>query len=174
MGQNCLTQHTLKLIFYSHIQSHVQYGLLVWGNKCSSKSKTMIQNQLNKCITLIKKGKKSNANTNCVFLKLDQLIKLENFKLGYKLKNNELPCRLSKILSHDKNKKSLTKQHHYNTRNKDQLNIPKHSSLSYHNSFLVSCIRDFTTLPSSVTLTQGYHSFVRKHKNILLTNTRQQ
>ena len=29
MGQNCLTLHALKLIFYSHIQSHVQYGLLV-------------------------------------------------------------------------------------------------------------------------------------------------
>ena len=121
-----------------------------------------------------KKGKKFNVNTNCVFLNLDQLIKLENYKLGYKLKHNELPSRLNKILSHDKNKKSLTKQHQYNTHNKDQLNIPKHSSLSYHNSFLISCIRDFATLPSSVILTQGYRSFVYKCKNILLTNTRQQ
>ena len=150
MGQNCLTQHAFKLIYYSHIQSHVQYGLLMWGNECSSKFKKAIQNQLNKCIKLIKKGRKFNANTNCDLLKLDQLIKLENFKLGYKLKSNELPCRISKILSHDKNKKSLTKQHRYNTRNKEQLNIPKHHSLSYHNSFLVSCIRDFATLPSSV------------------------
>ena len=29
MGQNYLTQHTLKLIYCSHIQSHLQYGLLV-------------------------------------------------------------------------------------------------------------------------------------------------
>ena len=89
---------------------------------------------------MIQTGKKFNANTNCDLLKLDQLIKLENFKLGYKLKSNELPCRISEILSHDKNKKSLTKQHRYNMRNKEQLNIPKHNSLSYHNSFLVSGI----------------------------------
>ena len=174
MGQNCLTQHALKLIFYSHIQSHVQYGLLVWGNECSSKSKKAIQNQRTKCITLIKKGRKLNTNTNCKFLKLDQLIKLENFKLGYKLKNNELRNRISKILSHDKNKKSLTKQHRYNTRNKEQLNIPKHTSVSYHNSFLVSCIRDFATLPLSVTSTRGHQSFIHKCKNILLTSMRQQ
>ena len=174
MGQNCLTKHALKLIFYSHIQSHVQYGLCVWGNECSSKSQKLIQNQLNKCTTLIKKGKKSNVNTNCTFLNLDQPIKLENFKLGFKLTHNELPSRLNKILSHDKNKKSLTKQHQYNTRNKDQLNIPKHSSLSYHKSFLTSCIRDFATLPSSVLSTQGYHSFAHKCKNLLLTNVKQQ
>ena len=73
-----------------------------------------------------------------------------------------------------KNKKSLTKQHQYNTRNKDQINIPKHSSLSYHKSFLTSCIRDFATLPSSVLSTQGYHSFAHKCKNLLLTNVKQQ
>ena len=174
MGQNCLTKHALKLIFYSHIQSHVQYGLRVWGNECSSKYKKLIQNQLNKCITLVKKGKKSNINTICTFLSLEQLIKLENFKLGYKLTHNELPTRLNKILSHDKNKKPLTKQHRYNTRNKEQLNIPKHSSLSYHKSFLISCIRDFATLPPSVLSTQGYYPFVHKWQNVLLTNVRQQ
>ena len=173
MGQNCLTKHALKLIFYAHIRSHVQYGLRVWGNECSSKSKKLIQNQLNKCITLVKKGKESNANTNGTFLNLDQLIKLENFKLGFKLMHNELPNRLIKILRHDKNKKSLTKQHQYNTRNKDQLNIPKHSSLSYHKSFLTSCIRDFATLPSSVLSSQEYHSFVHKCKNLLLTSVEQ-
>ena len=37
-----------------------------------------------------KKGKESNVNTNCTFLYLDQLIKLENFKLGFKLTHNEI------------------------------------------------------------------------------------
>ena len=171
MGQNFLTLHGLKLIYYSHVQSHVQYRLLVWGNECSSKFKKAIQNQLNKCITLVKKAKDSVLKQHCNFLNLEQLIKLENFKLGHKLKNNELPCRISNIISHDKNKKSLTKQHQYNTCNKNQLNIPKHSSLAYHKSFLVSCIRDFATLPSSVTTTQRYHSFVHKCKTILLTGT---
>ena len=173
MGQNCLTQHALKLIFYSHIQSHVEYRLLVWGNESSSKSKKAIQNQIDKCTTLVKKGKQINSKIHCDFLNLEQQIKLENFKRGFKIKNNELPRRISQMISHDKNKKCLTKQHHYNTNNKEQLNIPKHSSMAYHNSFLVSCIRDFSTLSSSVTSIHGYHSFVNKCKTILLTSMRQ-
>ena len=171
MGQNCMTRHALKLIYYSHIQSHIQYGLLVWGNECLPKNKKTIQNQLNKCIRLVKRGKIFNSKTKCNFLTLNQLIKLENWKLGYKLKNNELPCRISKIISHDKNKIALNKKHHYNTRNKNLLNIPKHSSVSYHKSFLVSCIRDFASLPSSVTTIQKFKPFVHKCKTILLTNT---
>ena len=96
-------------------------------------------------------------------------MKLENFKLGFKIKNNELPCSISHMVSHDKNKKCLNKKHNYNTRNKKQLNIPKHSSMAYHNSFLVSSIRDFSTLPLSVSSLSSYHLFERNCKTVLLT-----
>ena len=59
-----LGQNFLKVIYYAHIQSHVQYGLLVWGNQCAAKLKKSIQNQINKCISLVKKGKKAKTKTS--------------------------------------------------------------------------------------------------------------
>ena len=51
-------------------------------------------------------------------LKVDEIIRLEQLKLGYKLKNNLLPESLTSQLSTDPDKKSLTKKHGYTTRSK--------------------------------------------------------
>ena len=113
LGQNCLTHHALKLIYYAHIQIHVQYGLFVWGNQCAAKFGKSIQTQINKCITLVKKRETAQIKTPTLvkFLNFNQLVKLENFKLGFKIRNNKLPCRISCMVSHDKNKKCLNKKH---------------------------------------------------------------
>ena len=133
-------------------------------NECSSKYRKAIQKQIQKCIALVKKDKylKSNSIPNNDFLSFEQLVKLENFKLGYKIKNKELPSKIIYMVSHDKNKRRLTKQHKYNTRNKTHLSIPKHSTMTYHKSFLVSSIRDFSTLPLSVSSTPSFQPFVHK------------
>ena len=89
MGQNYLTQHALKLIYHAHVQSHAQYGLLIWGNQSNARIRNNIQKQLNRSIAIVNKGKYPMANTN--FLNLSNLLKLENYKLGYKLINKMLP-----------------------------------------------------------------------------------
>ena len=38
LGQNYLMKHALKMIYHAHVQSHVQYGLLIWGNQCNAKT----------------------------------------------------------------------------------------------------------------------------------------
>ena len=82
MGQNYLTQHALKLIYHAHVQSHAQYSLLIWGNQSNATVKNNIQKQLNRSIAIVNKGKYPSTKTN--FLDLSNLIKLENYKLGYK------------------------------------------------------------------------------------------
>ena len=57
-------------------------------------------------------------------LKVDEIIRLEQLKLGYKLKNNLLPESLTSQLSTDPDRKCLTKKHGYATRTKGVLNIP--------------------------------------------------
>ena len=140
MGQNYLMKHALKLIYHAHVQSHIQYGLLIWGNQCNAKAKQSIQNQMNRSIAIVNKGKNSSVKPRTDFLDLQNLIKLENYKLGYKLMNKMLPDKLAADISLDKNNKPLNKKHGYNTRNKKQLNIPKHETSSYHNSFLCASI----------------------------------
>ena len=167
MGQNYLTKHALKLIYHAHVQSHVQYGLLIWGNQCNAKAKQSIQNQMDRSIAIVNKGKNSSAKLRTDFLNLLNLIKLENYKLGYKLVNKMLPDKLSDEISLDKNNKPLNKKHGYNTRNKKQLNIPKHETSSFHNSFLCASIRDFSTLPHSIASCTSIHTFVAQCKQHL-------
>ena len=167
MSQNYLTQHALKLIYHAHVQSHVQYGLLIWGNQCNAKVRHNIQKQLNRSIATVNKGKCPLTKSKTDFLDLSDLIKLENYKLGYKLINKMLPEKLSADISADKNNKPLNKQHKYNTRNKKQLNIPKHESSSYHNSFLCASIRDYSTLPHSITSCTSLHTFMAQCKRHL-------
>ena len=141
MDQNYLTKHALRLIYYAHIQSHIQYGLLIWGNQCNAKARHAIQKQMYLSTTIINKGNcSSNKQKINKFLELPDLIKLENYKLRYRLLNKMLPDKLSLDITHDKNNNPLTKKHAYNTRNKKQLNIPKHATSSYHNSFLCASI----------------------------------
>ena len=165
MGQNYLTQHALKLIYHAHVQSHAQYGLLIWGNQSNARLRNNIQKQLDRSIDIVNKGKYPLAKTN--FLDLSNLIKLENYKLGYKLINDMLPEKLSADMSVDKNNNPLHKQHKYDTRNKNQLNIPKHDSSSYHNSFLCASIRDYSTLPHSITSSASLHTFMVRCKRYL-------
>ena len=167
MGQNYLTQHALKLIYHAHVQSHAQYGLLIWGNQCSAIARNKIQKQLNRSIAIINKGKCPSNRIKDSFLNLSTLIKLENFKLGYKLINKMLPEKLTADISADKNNKSLNKQHKYDTRNKKQLNIPKHDSSSYHNSFLCAGIRDYSTLPYSITSCTSLYTFMVRCRRFL-------
>ena len=168
MGQNYLKKQALKMIYYAHVQSHVQYGLLIWGNQCNVKARHAIQKQMKLSTSLVNKGKcLSDMNKTNTFLELPNLIKLENYKLGYKLLNKLLPDKLTIDISRDKNKKSLIKSHRYNTRNKKQLNIPKHESSSYHNSFLCASIRDFSTLPNSIVSCTSIQAFVTKCKQHL-------
>ena len=42
-SQRFLSGQALKLIYFAQVQSHVQYGLLVWGNQCKESHKTSIQ-----------------------------------------------------------------------------------------------------------------------------------
>ena len=167
MGQNYLTKHALKLIYHAHVQSHVQYGLLIWGNQCNAKARHAIQKEMNRSIAIVNKGKYPSTKPKTDFLDLSNLIKLENYKLGYKLINKMLPDKLSTDISLDKNNKPLNKRHGYNTRNKKQLNIPKHESSSYHNSFLCANIQDFCTLPHSIASCTSIHMFMAQCKQHL-------
>ena len=108
-NQRLLSIQALKLIYYAQVQSHVQYELLVWGNQCKESHKTSIQKQLTKCCRLIDKGKSYDKADKMSFLTLKKLIKLENYKLGYKIEKGHIPAKISQMVSCDRNNKSLKK-----------------------------------------------------------------
>ena len=139
----------------------------MWGNQCKESHKTSIQKQLTKCRRLIDKGKSYDKADKMSFLTLKKLIKLENYKLGYKIERGHVPAKISQIVSCDRNNKSLTKSHGYHTRTKNILNIPRHNTGSYHNSFLISVTRDYSNLPLQITTKKSLQTFVHHCKKHL-------
>ena len=135
--KHLFNEKTLRLIYHAQIQSHIEYGLILWGSMTTQDNLLCIQALQNKCVEIISKNK--NTDVNCKRLKIfkiKELIKIQEIKVGYRLINEQLPNKISQPLQSDSNKKSLIKTHTYNTRGKKIPNLPKVSRSTYINSHL--------------------------------------
>ena len=94
LSRNHLCTNTKKMIYHSHLGSHIQYGITLWGNGASNTQINKIQKIQSKSIKYIT-NKKPTAQTNkeLGILTIVQQIELANYKFGYKLANNLLPSR---------------------------------------------------------------------------------
>ena len=136
-------------------------------NQCT---KNKIQKILNSCFKLItvliptldnfKKEK---------MLRLQDLIQLENSKLGYQLEKNLLPLNLHMLLWTDSKNKTLQKTHQYNTRDKYLPKLPKVNTTNYQRGFQFQSIQDYKATPVEIRYTSTLKSFVRKLKIHLLS-----
>ena len=111
---SCDSDDTIE-IDYAHIYSHIQYCISVWGPMMS-------QSQINELYLAQKSclkhmfNKPKTYNTDHLFreldlLKLQDIITLEQCKLGYKLVNNKIPNSIKKLMQ----QKGGKKKHRYNT-----------------------------------------------------------
>ena len=95
------------------------------------------------------------------------MIKLANWKLGYKFYNQQLPKKIELLLNTDKQNGSLQKTVKYETRNKKLLNQPLVTTKNYHNSFLCETIKQYQTLPKELRDTRSLHGFTKRCKEFL-------
>ena len=131
-SRSMLNSHAKLIIYFAHIQSHISYGLSIWGNMVCDTTIGKIQKLQNKCKYLIY----GNRNYNGEILRIVDLIKLENLKFGFKFINDLLPERIKQCVASDAVGKSLVKLHCYNTRNKTTPNLSLCNSNKYLNSIL--------------------------------------
>ena len=146
--KNLFNKKTLKLIYHAHIQSHINYGLILWGSMTRQNNLLRVQSVQNKCVEII------SGNKNCEFnyrsqkiLNIKELIKMQEIKVGYRLINKLLPNKISQQMQSDSKRKSLIKTHTYNTRRKRIPNLPKVTKMNYINSYLYQSIKQFMLLP---------------------------
>ena len=159
-----------KMIYHSHILSHLKNGLLLWGNMVDNTTLNKIQKFLNKCYKLIT-HKDSNQNNmkSDGFLTLKDLLKIENCKLSYRHQHHLLPTNVHNLLGTDSSNKPLNKCHKYNTRNKKDLNIPHAKYKSYHTCYLCKALSDYTQIPLAIKEAKTTVSFVKQLKKHLLS-----
>ena len=164
-----MDKYTKKQIYHAHILSHINYGLLFWGNSIDEATHKKVQRILDHCFTLCTGLQPSVVNLKTErILTLKEMIYLENVKLGYKLQHGLLPKNVHKLLWTDSKDTTLKKTHHYNTRCKNLPSLPKAMSRFYHNNFQLHCIKKYMTVPVETRNSKTLQIFVQKVKKSLI------
>ena len=97
-----------KILYYAHIYSHITYGLVLWGNMVSPSTLNSLQKILNTCFSLITNKPSTMENYKQEnILRVQQLLTLENNKIGYQMDKDLLPRNVSHLLWTDSRNKSL-------------------------------------------------------------------
>ena len=159
--KNFLDVRTRKIILHAHIVSHVNYCLSVWGNMITQSQRQRLDNILIKCKKLV------FTHDTGDLLNVNNMILLENYKFGYKLLNGLLPKTIEDCALQDHQGKSLKKNHHYSTRNKQIPNYPKITCTKYKNSIYCKGPQEFATLRMELKEQKTLYIFVKGCKRKL-------
>ena len=165
MRKTFLKKETKKLIYYALIYSHLTCGILILGNMISHSTLNKIQKIMNTSFNLITGLTPENFKKEKM-IRLQDLIQLENKKLGYQLERKLLPSNLYNLLWTDSKNKTLQKNHHYNTRDKHLPKLLKVNTNNYHQGFQFQSIKDYGSTPVEI---RTLYSFTRKLKLHLLS-----
>ena len=164
-----LDKQTKRMIYFSHIYSHLKYCILIWGNGLPGAKTLKLQRLQNSCIKIINNSKNVTSQyKNMNILKITEMITLENLKFGYKFKHGELPGRIGELITSNQNKDSLIKIHKYPTRNKKLPKKPRSSYNQYSKSFLCNWIDIFSTLPVTTKESVNITQFGKKMQKLLI------
>ena len=169
ISKKFLDLHSKRLLYFAQIQSHLTYGLSIWGNMLSTTALSRLQRLQNKSIALINSKKADKVEyQNLKILTLQQLLELENRKFGFKLLHNDLPDRIIELSCSDQKGKCLKKNHKYNTRHKGLLNKPLAKNKLYKNCIIYKGTSPLEPLEAETKLKPSLISFVSACKKELL------
>ena len=147
-AKKILLSSTLKPIYYPHIQSHLTYGLSIWGNMISKQQKKRIYQIQTDCLKLL--NNEYHTDVTDIYLQhkilpFSSLIKQELIKLGYNISANNVPTPIMNICRNEERK-----QHRYPTRRKNIPNIKKHQDTLFNRSFLCKSLVFYSRLPTEL------------------------
>ena len=107
-----LTDKTKRMLYYGQVHSNMSYGISIWGPMLRKGQLQGLSAIQRKCVDLI--GNQSSFSEHRI-LTLQQLIILEQCKLGFKLCKKLLPLGLEKLMLPDHKMASIEKSHTYPT-----------------------------------------------------------
>ena len=110
-AQNLLPMSSLLNVYYAHIYSHIMYGLSVWNTMISKTQQRRLYKLQSACIRIIAKKSKS-FEAEVLYKSLGvicfpDLIKQEQYKLGYKISRKILPEPLIALFDKKGGKKGI-------------------------------------------------------------------
>ena len=168
-GNKFLSIKAKRMLYFGQIHSNLMYCLGIWGTMLSCSQIDKIKKVQSEALKLIDPplGADAISSKHCI-LKFEDMIKLEQCRLGYKLTHNLLPIRLSKNMIIDHKSQSIQKMHRYQTRNKSIPNLPNVLGNKYRGSFLFQSIRNYSTVDETVRQLPTLQMFTKRCKKDLL------
>ena len=168
LGKHLLDQRCLRNIYYSHIHSHITYGLSVWGSMITQQKVHEIFNIQKQCVRLITHQNK-DADPTCLFNKfripkIKDIIHIAMCKLGHNISHKYYSSPILNLFD----KFGGQKSHRYPTRNKHVPNVQWHHSEQYSKSFLCRSVTDYNKLPYRLKLIDDTSIFTRQLKKYIL------
>ena len=168
-NKNNMPRNTKLLIYHAHIASHIQYGLVLWGNSAKASQLKRIQRILDRCYCFITHRQTTDEKLLPLnILTMSSMITLANYKFGYRLIHDLLPTKTTSICIQDNKCRSLLPAHQYNTRHKLVPNLPKTNCNQYLNSFLCKGPRSILSLNVETLNKPNIHAFTKTCKKLLL------
>ena len=150
-SKHVLNLHAKRNLYYAQIYSHLTYGLIIWGNMLSNLQLNKLQSIQNRCFKLItgEEANQQNFHRNKMLTVRDLLV-LVNVKHGHRVQHSHLPSHIINCSKFDSKNVSLEKNHCYNTRHKNTLNIPRSNCTLYRKSYLYQSTLYYQKLPTLV------------------------
>ena len=160
-AKKLLNSTSLISLYYAHFHSHLTYAMIVWSGMYGRGMLNRLQKKQNQCIKIV------NSKKIKSIIKVDDLIKIELCKLGFKIIHCLLPKNLNDCLNTNASGHSLTRKHRYSTRNKSDLRIPMYK----RDSFLNKCTKEFIKLKTEIKLSKSIPELVRQLKLLARQNS---
>ena len=137
-------------IYYSHIYSHLSYGLTAWGSMISKGKENELFMLQKQCLCYVCKLGQSvpltDENLRHQLVKFPDMIRIELCKFGHKITQDDIPTAMKSIMD----KRGGKKQHDYNTQNKNTPNVQSHSTTQFNQSYLCKSIVEYNKSPQSI------------------------
>lgn len=162
--RNFLPSDQKKTVYMSFVNSHILYGILLWGTMALTGDVSKLSRQQNKAMRAID-NKKRNFPANPLYkkyniLKLEDLISLELGKLMYGHSQNALPLPLQSLFQ------TNAYFHNYFTRGNTYTIVPKHQSSIMSSSFLVKGPSLWQSMSYDLKRAPSIKSFIKRFKDL--------
>ena len=158
------------MLYNAHVQSHLNYGTMVWGTMLNNTQTCKVCKYQNKIMNTFKCLKQFKTLDKCYrnlrILKFNDLIDFELAKFMFNIKTSQLAKPLLHLLENS----TINRSHNYNTRNRNIPNIAKHSIKAFNISFLNKSYIIWTKLNNFVKSALNIKTFKQKFKKQKLSS----
>ena len=157
------TQSQLSIVYYALVESQLRYGDVVWGGLSRTKP-AALQRLQTQAIKIVRNAKIKDT-WSCPGMNVENIICFDRNVMTYKIMHKLCP---SSFLEKYKPRSSFSS---YNTRNSQNLQIPKHRTERYKKNSHYSAFKECNNTPRYVRELPTINTFKRQLKVYMKSKT---